>query len=267
MNACKTTAHSGLTCQSFRRGCVGCCVNMRWSDRRITRFLRRNTDAVRRLWPAGKRPGFGDLVRLHWARTGLMDHLLGFWLVMPTMGLSAWVWKRFQGSCPFVGFLDETTGRSGCLVHPLRVGAGLDCRRHAFPLMLTVGCDRELRCGMLDDNRLPSEAGLLEASRKGGGSIRRNRLQQIGQQLCAFVGRLFGGRRTVSLAACDRGDVLLEYVIITTLIILPLVAAGNMLFNPSGIDPVTGRRNLGMLGEAFVGLYQRVVCGIGLPVP
>lgn len=68
-----------------------------------------------------------------------------------------------------------------------------------------------------------------------------------------------------------RGDVLLEYVVITTLIVLPLVAVGSMLFNPTGIavtDPLTGQRiTFGLFGDAFVGFYQRLIEGIRLPVP
>lgn len=86
-------------------------------------------------------------------------------------------------------------------------------------------------------------------------------------------------RRVVRLWGDTRGDVLLEYVLLTTLIILPLVTAGSMLFNPSGvplvdvngvpvIDPETGQAvTFGLLGDVFVSLYQRVVCGIGLPIP
>ncbi len=63
-----------------------------------------------------------------------------------------------------------------------------------------------------------------------------------------------------------RGDVMLEYVLIMTLIILPLVSGSEILFNPSGVDDA-GKRDFGTFGNAFVEFYQRLVCGIGLPIP
>ena len=156
-------------CQTFPQGCCGCCVNTRWEDERILSFLAANTAAAERNLPAG-RPGLLDLVRLHWARGGWLDHLLAFWLVMPTFGLSAWAWFRFLGSCRFAGFLDREGGRVGCLIHPLRVGEP-DCRKHAFPLIPTLGCNRALRCAMLDDGRTNWSWGCIEASRKGRESL------------------------------------------------------------------------------------------------
>ena len=74
-------------------------------------------------------------------------------------------------------------------------------------------------------------------------------------------------RLAIRLWGDTRGDVLLEYVLLTVLIVVPLVGVNQALFNPSGINPDTGQRALGPFGEAFVGFYQRLVCGIGLPVP
>jgi hypothetical protein len=71
--------------------------------------------------------------------------------------------------------------------------------------------------------------------------------------------------------ADEHGDVLMEYVILTTCIVLPLVGVVNGTFNPTGqplFNPagaVTG--NFGLFGNEFVGWYQRLVCGIGLPIP
>jgi len=61
-----------------------------------------------------------------------------------------------------------------------------------------------------------------------------------------------------------RGDVLMEYVILTTLIILPLVVMEDVvIFDPAG--SVTG--NFGFVGNMFVGWIQRLICGLSLPVP
>lgn len=74
----------------------------------------------------------------------------------------------------------------------------------------------------------------------------------------------------VRLMREKRGDVLLEYVLITCAIILPLVGIVNGVFDPSGQmfnpsgDP---SGNFGVLGNSFKDCYQRIVCGIGLPIP
>mgnify|MGYP001186425366 CR=1 FL=1 len=69
----------------------------------------------------------------------------------------------------------------------------------------------------------------------------------------------------------DRGDVLLEYVLLTVLIILPLVGVSIGLVNVSGQvfspdGPVQGD-DFGLLGNAFVNRYRMVMSGISLPLP
>ena len=161
-------------CQSFRQGCCGCCVNMRWSDEKIMDFLRANTVAAESVISVSTRPGLWTLVRLHWARCGWLDHLLAGWLVFPTFGLSAWVWKRWLGSCQFAGFLDYASGRVGCLIHPVRLD-GMDLRRHAFPLIPTVGCNRALLCPMLFEREVDLQADALTVSRFGQASLARRK--------------------------------------------------------------------------------------------
>jgi hypothetical protein len=65
------------------------------------------------------------------------------------------------------------------------------------------------------------------------------------------------------LATCSRGDILMEYVVLTVFILLPLVVYENQLFNPAGA--ATG--DLGFFGEQFVGWMQRMLSGISLPIP
>ena len=60
----------------------------------------------------------------------------------------------------------------------------------------------------------------------------------------------------------QRGDVLMEYVILLVCIITPLIGAG-ALFDPWG--DYTG--NFGTLGSAFQQWYQQLVAGISLPIP
>jgi len=85
-------------------------------------------------------------------------------------------------------------------------------------------------------------------------------------------------RRTLSRIggafSSERGDVLMEYVLLTVLIIIPLLGGSSILFNPAGAPPmfenfdkeVTGE-NFGMLGNSFVQLYRMVMSGVSLPLP
>ena len=161
-----------MECQSYRQGCCGCCVNMRWSNEQIASFLDANTRAAEAFFHPGVRPRLSALVRMHLARGGWRDHLLAAWLVPLTLGLSAWFWKRRYGSCCFAGYLNRDEGRVGCLIHPARTGKP-DLRRHAFPLIPTLGCNRALRCPMLDAGGVSPEADWLTASRAGAASLRR----------------------------------------------------------------------------------------------
>jgi hypothetical protein len=143
---------------------------MRWRPERIEAFLDANTRAAERLFRPGVRPRLRDLVRFHLACGGWRDHLLAVWLVPLTVGVSAWFWKRQYGSCCFAGYLDRAEGRVGCLIHPARVGEP-DLRRHAFPLIPTLGCNRALLCPMLGAGGVPPEADWLTASRAGAASL------------------------------------------------------------------------------------------------
>jgi hypothetical protein len=69
----------------------------------------------------------------------------------------------------------------------------------------------------------------------------------------------------------ERGDVLMEYVLLTTLMILPLVGVSVGLVNVSGEtfspDDAAQGENFGLLGNAFVQRYRMVMSGISLPLP
>lgn len=161
-----------ISCQSFKQGCCGCCVNMRWEARRVAGFLEANTEAFHQLAGA-TRPRFRDLVRIHLRRGGWRDHVLVTLLGPLTLGLTAWLWMRLYGSCCFAGYIDSDSGRAGCLIHPARIGEP-DLRRHAFPLVPVLGCNRALRCPMLDSVPPPDlDLPLDSASRAGFRSLRR----------------------------------------------------------------------------------------------
>lgn len=165
-----------IHCQSFSQGCCGCCVNMRWRPERVLAYLAENTRAFRQV-TGTSRPGFARLVRLHWRRGGWRDHLMVALLGPLTLGVTAWLWMRFCGSCCFAGILEEQTGRAGCLIHPARVGDP-DLRRHAFPLVLVLGCNRQLRCPMLDAAAPDLTRPLIPTSQAGFKSLRTKRSQE-----------------------------------------------------------------------------------------
>ena len=145
-------------------------MNTRWTDERLAAYLDANTRAAEAAFAAGQRPGLRQLIRVHLTRAGWIDHLLACWLVPLTFGLSAWLWRRYYGSCCFAGFLSRAEERAGCLIHPARIGVP-DLRRHAFPLIPTLGCNRALLCPMLDRADAVAEAGWLTVSRAGADSL------------------------------------------------------------------------------------------------
>lgn len=69
----------------------------------------------------------------------------------------------------------------------------------------------------------------------------------------------------------ERGDVLMEYVLLTLLIILPLVGVSVGLVNVSGktfsSNNAVAGEDFGLLGNAFVDRYRMVMSGISLPLP
>ncbi len=163
-----------ISCQDFKQGCCGCCINMGWCKGRMERYMTANTVLVDRILK--NREGdlrLRDLVCIHLQRDGWADYLLALILVPLTLGLSAFLWKRVYGSCCFAGYLNKEEGRVGCLIHPLRVGGEVDLRKHAFPLVPTLNCNRELRCPQLDNPEIPLETGWYDASVSGARSLRR----------------------------------------------------------------------------------------------
>lgn len=161
------------SCQDYKQGCCGCCVNMQWSEQKIADFLSANTAIVDALIQRrGRELRVRDLIHVHLRRGGWHDYLFAFILVPLTFGLSAVFWNRRYGSCCFAGWLNEEEGRVGCLIHPARLG-GADLRKHAFPMVPTLSCDREMRCPMLD-NSTPAHMtlGWFEISRAGAKTLK-----------------------------------------------------------------------------------------------
>jgi len=74
----------------------------------------------------------------------------------------------------------------------------------------------------------------------------------------------------------ERGDVLLEYVIITLLIVLPLVGGFKFFFDPSGGPAETmtsgaitleNSDDFGLAGNQVIRMFRRTFCGLSLPIP
>ena len=72
----------------------------------------------------------------------------------------------------------------------------------------------------------------------------------------------------------ERGDVLMEYVLLTLLIIIPLIGGASILFDPAGKPPMfsdyekgVAGEDFGVLGNSFVQLYRMVMSGVSLPLP
>jgi len=150
-----------------------------------------------------------------------------------------------MGSCRFAGLIDEA-GRGGCLIHPARAGEP-DLRRRAFPFIPTVSCDRAFRCPALDQP-VPPELGLIPASRYAYGTVWEKR---------------HGRKKAAPVSAGERGDVLMEYVIVTMCIVLPLLLGSGAMFDPAG----SLHGDFGAFGNSVQEWYQRVVAVIALPVP
>jgi len=68
-----------------------------------------------------------------------------------------------------------------------------------------------------------------------------------------------------------RGAVLMEYVLVTCAILLPLVGTSFILSSPTG-TPMFGAlpgggQNYGLLGQAFVDACREIMCGVAIPLP
>ena len=79
------------------------------------------------------------------------------------------------------------------------------------------------------------------------------------------VWRLWRG--VSSFLASSRGDVLMEYVVMTLLIVGPLIMASEgLLFNIQGLAE-GDVDNFGYVGQRFVLRWRMIMCGVGLPLP
>ena len=90
-------------------------------------------------------------------------------------------------------------------------------------------------------------------------------------------------RKIRSFMKDERGAILMEYIILTLSILFPLVLYDTFVFNVAGTDSfeeassepqnilfnVQGsiQGDFGYFGNRFVEWYQRMMCGLALPIP
>lgn len=65
------------------------------------------------------------------------------------------------------------------------------------------------------------------------------------------------------LVSDEEGGIMMEYIVLNLTIFASFFLGTALLFNPAGA--VFG--DYGLLGQAFVDWYQRIVIGISLPIP
>ena len=85
------------------------------------------------------------------------------------------------------------------------------------------------------------------------------------------TGQVTGRRGWRGCWGSKRGDVLMEYVLLTILIVLPLIGVSSKLVQVPGptftVDGALEGDHFGLFGDAFVRLYRMVMSGVCLPLP
>jgi len=85
------------------------------------------------------------------------------------------------------------------------------------------------------------------------------------------TGQVTNREQRVCRLGNERGDVLMEYVLLTILIVLPLIGVSSKLVQVPGptvtVDGAIEGDNFGFFGDAFVRLYRMVMSGVCLPLP
>ncbi len=71
----------------------------------------------------------------------------------------------------------------------------------------------------------------------------------------------------------DRGDVLLEYVLLMVLVIVPVVTGVKVIFDVGGKSTASAAMGLekedsyGVVGDDLVKMFRRTFMGLALPIP
>ena len=71
----------------------------------------------------------------------------------------------------------------------------------------------------------------------------------------------------------ERGDVLMEYVLLMVLIIVPLVCGSKVIYDAGGGSTASAAMGLekeddyGIVGNHFVKMFRRTFMGLALPLP
>lgn len=247
------------TCISFYHGCVGCCMNMRWSDEKIVKWVKDNTEyAESHPSRNGSRPTFRELAVWHWHRGGFPDFILAFVLAIPTCGISVWLWRRFRGSCPFAGYVDEDRRKAGCLIHPERLGLP-DLRVYAFPLLPLVWCNTTLECPAWNAG-IPMNLSLPETSRQAYRARRKGVRwwQELKLTLDTFLNnyRHCAGQLLRRFRRSENASAIIEYAIIGAVITVGIALV--LAPRPTG--------HVGTMYDLVRDAYRRAVVVVSVPL-
>lgn len=75
----------------------------------------------------------------------------------------------------------------------------------------------------------------------------------------------------LSVSACDRGGVLMEYVLVTAIVVAFFIGMSGFVFSPRGraftVEGAVDGTDFGFLGNAYALMYRLIVKGISLPLP
>ena len=70
---------------------------------------------------------------------------------------------------------------------------------------------------------------------------------------------------------CEKGGVMMEYVLVTAIIVAFLIGASGFVFSPGKpvftMDGAIEGTDFGILGNAFALMFRMIMKGISLPLP
>lgn len=133
-------------CGAGGHTCSACCYGDRVTRGQLDTALERQTTLFRSLIREKPPTRFAAMLVELRAR-GLVGFLWALLLVVPFVGPVCRPWLKRRVACAFLGYLEDSRERVGCLLHPSRFD-GKDLRsRLAFPFWRGFGCgDAVWRC-------------------------------------------------------------------------------------------------------------------------
>jgi hypothetical protein len=127
-------------CRFNGHTCAACCWGSAIDRADLVAALRRHRRLFRPLLESPRLPGRWRLLWHELATRRGLDLLWAVLLLVP--GLADWLrlYLKPRLVCAFLGFVDDTEERVGCLLHPTRWGGHDVRRRAAFALLRGIGC-------------------------------------------------------------------------------------------------------------------------------